>query len=255
MTTKAKNQYKKKRLSGYLNNVDLNLENLIYVNYRVPVKKLPVTLPPWLELFRTTDDPEQTIVSAVIYQSKVKKVFTWLDFVQNNYRAYVRNKITGEFGIWFFKMYLSTLWYPLPKMFSLPVGLKQMDLIKMGYAVEWSQTSLKKQMQTGFARIRYTGRSEKYYSGFEDFLHQKKVITYPYKAYFLKNDGRICEISLDHDEFESYEGAIEAARFPWFELYSLTDFASEENVHSCIYIPEAKFRLYRPVVYPFLRDN
>lgn len=239
---------------GFFSSLDFSFSHLTVITYLVPLKQLPVTLPPWLEVVTSDEYPEYALVSSVLVKCQGHNIFSWLSFVRNNYRLYVWDNIEKKYGVWLFKMYLSTLWYPFPKMLNHPVGLKKMELDYNRYTVEWTQSSLKRQMDTGFAKVRSTGKMPKWLR--EGGRVQKQFLLYPESAFFLRRDGRIGEVPIIYEGDDVYEGAVEEARFPWFEFYNLQGLIGDEaHFHSCLYIPEGRFRTVFPKTHGFFREQ
>ncbi|MEM7456530.1 MAG: DUF2071 domain-containing protein [Planctomycetota bacterium] len=176
--------------------------------------------------------------------------FTW-KFGQTNYRAYVRDRQTGEHVAWFFGTSLDSWTVNIPKhIWKLPWHRGKIrfetsyDRSKNRYSCyemetesSWAPASLK---------LEDTGVALDSLDGFATLESGLVILTHPLKGYYHRRDGRLGSYSIWHDKLQMTIGNATRAEFPLLERLGLVRTGDTSNLHSVMIQPATEFTIYLP---------
>jgi hypothetical protein len=253
------------RPHGFLDIVS-TLRHFAIVTWPVPPERMAPHLPDRfeLELFEVDGRPA-ALVSAVPFIDEDFHFARLLPFVklrfgQTNYRAYVKDRASGERVVWFFGTSLSswTVW-PARLLWRIPWHHARYRTIhdfdeasgryrafRYAIASRWCDTDLD---------LVDSGEPVTEGAGFGDEHEWRLVLTHPVEGFFRRLDGRLGTYSVSHDVLGLTRGEARTAYVSLFERLGLLSRAEMERPHSVLLCPRTVFHIHMPprAVIPGLR--
>ena len=175
---------------------------------------------------------------------------TWA-FPQTNYRAYVRDRLTGEHVVWFFATALDTPWITIPRnLWRLP-----WEPTAITFDVDYDETSERYRRYameaTGektdaLLELRDTGGPVESLAGFDDLESGLFLLTHPTKGYYYRRDGKLGSYTIWHERLELSTAEVETARFDLLARLGLVPRGDHARLHSAMVTRRTEFAIYLP---------
>jgi hypothetical protein len=233
------------------------LKHFAIVTYTVNPQALQAQLHPRFvpDTIRLPDGSEQALVSVVPFQDEdfhfVALPLLQFAFGQTNYRAYVRDRVTGQRAVWFFGTTLDSASVLIPRhLWKLPWHRGRIrfdchfDSNKQAYRTyrmwtrsDWAPAELE---------VEDTGAPITMLSGFEDLEQGMVLLTHPLRGFFYRRDGALGSYTIWHDRLVPTYGSCKRARFPLLDRLGLVPLADHDRPHSILLQHETEFSIYLP---------
>ncbi len=208
-----------------------------------------------LELIEAPDGQKKALISVVPFLDLDFRFvkFPWWKwrFGQTNYRAYIRDRVTGEHSVWFFGTSLDSITNNLPRhIWKLPWhrGRIRFDCRYDESAGRYTRYRMATQSDWAPAKVslKDTGRPFTCPSGFDDDESGMVILTHPLRGYFYRRDGALGTYHIWHDRLHPTEGAATRLEFPLLDKLGLVKPGDLSNVHSVMIQHRTEFTIYPP---------
>lgn len=179
--------------------------------------------------------------------------FPWYrgSFGQTNYRAYVRDTLTGEQVAWFFGTCLDSCTVNVPRyLWKLPWHRAHMefdcsyDETAQRYATY--EVTTRSNWSPGRLRIEDSGQSPRQLAGFSDLEAGLVLLTHPMKGYFRRRDGTLGSYAIWHERLSPTLGEVKEAAYPLLDRLDLVEEGHCTAVHSVMIQRSVEFAIYLP---------
>ena len=172
-------------------------------------------------------------------------------FGQTNYRAYVRDRVTGEHVVWFFGTCLDSWSVLVPRYaWKLPwqhgrirfecdyaAGDKHYRSYHMATRSRWAPAELE---------LEDSGDAPRVLPGYSSLESGLVHLTHPLRGVFLRRDGRFGTYSIWHARLAPTVGVCRHARFPLLDKLGLVPLDNQTVTHSVLLQHETDFTIYLP---------
>lgn len=172
-------------------------------------------------------------------------------FGQTNYRAYVRDRSTGERAVWFFGTTLDSTTVLIPRyLWKLPWHLGRITFdceldphtrrytrYRMATRSRWAPAMLD---------LSDSGTPVTTLSGFDDAETGLVVLTHPLQGYYYRRDGTLGSYTIWHDRLTPTLAHCNSAQFPLLDRLGLVPLAEHATPHSVLLQAETRFSIYLP---------
>ncbi len=171
-------------------------------------------------------------------------------FGQTNYRVYVRDRLNGEYCVWFIGTTLASCtvniphylwrlpWYRGRMQFDTELAEGRYSRYEMSTQSRWAAAELSLRSRAGAAL----------HPGFVDEESALVCLTHPLTGYYYRRDGRLGRYRVWHDKLELHAGEIITARFDLLDRLGLVPFSEQGQPYSVLLQPETEFTIYLPPV-------
>ncbi len=212
-----------------LTDVSSALRDFVITTYDVDRDRLASFLPPHLEVERVViEGRERTLVSAVSFLNTRFFVhfapFVKLECGQTNYRAYVRQKKSGERAVWFFGTSLGSPFVALPRhAWRLPwhrMHVTRSSAWK-GDALDALVWRARADGAEEHLDLGGTGRALSVLPGFASPEDTHAILTHPLVGFLRRRDGKLVTYGVWHAPLVMEEAVVREARFELFERLGL----------------------------------
>lgn len=237
------------------------LRHFAIITYTVDVERLAALLPARFEPTTVTLDGQTHGLLSVVPFLDDDFTFTNIPFPklqmgQTNYRAYVRDRESGELAVWFFGTSLDSWTNVVPhRLWRLPwhAGRIRFDCeldeatgLYRSYAMETAS-------KWAPARVRLSQAAEMAsqphnLAGFPDDETGLVVLTHPLTGYYYRRDGKLGSYHIWHDRLALKPASLVSAEFGLLERLGLVSQAEQQTPHSVLLMPETVFTIYLPPV-------
>ena len=237
--------------------VETTLLHFAIVTFSVDPERLRSHLHPRFEpdCIVDADGGSRALVSAVTFLDRDFRFVAvpWVrgHFGQTNYRAYVRDRQTGEHVVWFFGTCLDSWSVMVPRhAWKLPWHRARMrfdcthDIQSNTYSrfrVETASAWAPAQLE-----LTDTGRAPTALDGFPSLEAGLVLLTHPLRGYFTRRDGRLGSYAIWHPRLEPSEGTVTVANYPLLGTLGLIGERSTPRVHSALLQKRIDFTIYLP---------
>jgi hypothetical protein len=172
-------------------------------------------------------------------------------FGQTNYRAYVRDRATGERAVWFFGTTLDSASVLIPRyLWRLPWHRGRIRFACELDAATGTYRRYAMRTEGGWAPVTLeledTGLAVDALPGFADLETGMVLLTHPLRGYFHRRDGRLGSYSIWHDRLRPTVARCLRAEFPLLEQLGLVSPEEQARPHSVLLQPETEFSIYLP---------
>lgn len=249
--------------SKSLLHVCTTLKHFSIVTYAVPKERLATHIPEqYFDILEfETEKGKRALISAVpfIDEDFCLTAFTYprFRFGQTNYRAYVRDKKTGDHVAWFFgttlgsySYFIARAWWKLPWHHakydtdcSYDAVFKRYNRYRFNIASLWSSAHVE---------IEDTGQPLSVRAGFESLDHMKLILTHPVRGFYHRTDLRLGTYSIWHPEAVMTIAFPKKLYFGIFDRLKLVNADEMNSPHSVFVSPSIKFEIYLPPHIPDL---
>ncbi len=175
---------------------------------------------------------------------------TW-SFPQTNYRAYVRDRKTGEHVVWFFATALDTPWVAVPRnLWRLP-----WHRTSIAFETEYDESAGRYDRyrmeaegeRTGAElELRDSGGPVERLDGFDDLETGLYLLTHPTKGYYKRRDGQLGSYAIWHDRLHLHTAEVTKARFDLLAHLGLVPSGDLARLHSALVTRRTEFAIYLP---------
>jgi len=226
---------------------ELTMRDFAVVTYCVEPDRVADILPHGFEAERFTLDSGKraAFVSAVSFRVEsiaIGGVTVPLNWVQVNYRAYVRRHETR--CVWFFGSALSSVIAAIPRLaLGLPWYPAHETLDAAWEDGRCARYVLDVQGEWGDADFECTssGALAGRLDGFADEDESLAVLTSPFSGYCARPDGALLELRVKHAPLTPQLGEVRVARFPVFDDLNLCSVG--EMPHSILLVERTTFEV------------
>jgi hypothetical protein len=244
----------RRRPSGI--DVTTTLRDFSIVTYAVPPERLTRHVAPRFspQIIATPDGP-RALISVVPFRDTAFRLAGWptprLVFGQTNYRAYVRDRESGERAVWFFGTALDSTTVAVPRhIWKLPWHRAriQFDCAYDARAKRYDRYVMQAKGAWGSAAVDLidTGEPLQSLAGFPDLETAMVVLTQPLTGVFYRRDGALGTYSVWHDRLEPTLGSCRSARFDLLDQLGLVSFADQGAPYNVMIQPAVEFTIYLP---------
>jgi hypothetical protein len=237
--------------------VHTQLRHFAIITYEVSPDALrPLVHPRFdLDCIAGRDGAPRALVSVVPFEDEDfafdRMPWLRLTFGQTNYRAYVRDMVTGEQAVWFFGTALDSVTVTLPRYgWRLPwhrarirfdcaydaSGVRY-SAYRMSAVGAWAPAELE---------LRDTGVAPDELSGFDSLATGMQTLTHPLSGYYYRRDQRLGSYRVSHPRLQPTVGRATTARFPLLDRLGLVTDGDLSNIHSVLIQPRVAFRIHLP---------
>ena len=239
--------------------VQLALKNLLFINYSVPPDRLRGLVPDELELDMSTDSAGRKVafVSAVPFHiAELRSSLLPImrpSFDQVNYRTYV-NAGEGP-AVYFFNMNVNSRMISAAAiMMGMPASYEEIEIIAEPASttpeskVRAVRCAIKSEGQAGLeADIEIGGRQPSI--GPQDEAIPPDFITERPIGYVKSAADGIMKITVQHPPLDAVTAHVNSVRTPEFVSLGLLNQDQSSRPHSVLYVKEAVFRTYPPMLW------
>ncbi|HEX6292397.1 MAG TPA: DUF2071 domain-containing protein [Herpetosiphonaceae bacterium] len=233
------------------------LRHFAILTYTVEPQALARQLHPRFEpdCIRLADGRERALVSVVPFQDEdfhfVGLPLLRFCFGQTNYRAYVRDRLTGERAVWFFGTALDSASVLIPRyLWKLPWHRGRIRFDCRFDASRGAYAAYRMQTESAWApadlEVEDTGERITTLDGFDDLERGMVLLTHPLRGFFYRRDGALGSYSIWHDRLAPTRGRCRHARFPLLDRLGLVSLADQVYPHSVLLQQETEFSIYLP---------
>lgn len=241
------------KLSGI--DVITTLRNFAIVTYMVE----PAALRPHiaerfeLDVITAPDGSEKALISVVPFYDEDFRFakFPWYEwaFGQTNYRAYVKDRETGEHAVWFFGTVLDSWTVNIPRhLWRLPWHRAHIAFdcayedgrftrYEMRGESEWAAADLS---------LEDSGNPPTNLFGFPDVETGLLILTHPLKGYYYRRDGSLGMYHIWHDRLAVTSGRVINAQFGLLDRLGLVPNGDISQIHSVLMQEKTEFSIYLP---------
>ena len=232
------------------------LQHFAIISYAIAPERLRRLIPSQYELDTVDiDGVAMAMVSVVPFDDcdfrYVTVPFWRFRMGQTNYRIYIRDRVSGERGVWFLGTVLDSWsrWVPR-RIWKLPwhrgrirfdcqldPGGEYYHRYRMETRSEWADASVE---------IEQDGSEVGMLEGFPDVESGLIYLTHPLVGYYERSDGRLGSYRVWHDRLRVKSGRLRQARFRLLEELGLVSEAEQQNPHSVMVSPRIEFTIYLP---------
>jgi len=218
--------------------VRMDLENLIYISYRVPVSRIRPLVPPILSI--ASDDENRAYVSFVAMRCRNVRLSacSWprFNYDQMNLRTYVIDPQTSGAAVYFFQSGVS--------IGIVPVITRLMGIPWQKIAFNLDKRSPSTYRASGHWRGAVAFEIE---SRRNEPLQELVVrhLTGPMMG-FMGSQGNLCSFNIRHRSLEVQAGTLHSIRFPFAIQEGLVTEIELKQPDSVLMVPEAEFEIYLP---------
>lgn len=201
------------------------------------------------------DGVSRALVSAVTFLDRDFRfvAMPWVRgrFGQTNYRAYVRDRQTGEHVVWFFGTCLDSWSVLVPRhAWQLPWHRAHMRFdcapdtaagaysrYRVDTASAWAPAHLE---------LEDTGQPPAALAGFPSLESGLVLLTHPLRGYFTRRDGHLGSYAIWHPRLEPTVGVVKVAHYPLLQTLGLAGEGDTARVHSVLLQQSIDFTIYLP---------
>jgi hypothetical protein len=230
------------------------------VNYAVAARKLAKFIP--AERFEISefniDGNRMAMLSAVSFVDvdfRFQRLlpFVRFRFAQTNHRAYVIDKRTGQYGVWFF---------------GTTLGSPVVELARSLWRIPWHQAHYRVECSYNDAKRRYmayhmliesdwcsaqiniwdSGSGLALQEGFETMDEMRLILTHPVDGFYNRLDGVPGRYSIWHDRMEMTLGQASELYFSLYDRLGLLSKYDMQHPHSVFLCPQVPFQIHLPPV-------
>ena len=172
-------------------------------------------------------------------------------FGQTNYRAYVRDRNTGEHVVWFFGTVLDSWTVNIPRFaWRLPWHRARITF-DVAYDADFGryshyQMTASSNWAPARLAIEDSGKPPTQLTGFPELESGLVLLTHPLYGYYYRRDGSLGRYSIWHHRLETTLGTVTEASFPLLDQLNLVPTGDLTSVHSVLIQPETEFTIYLP---------
>ncbi len=230
--------------------VGMVLRDILYVSYVVPACRIRLLVPAALPL--ATVQGDRVFISIVILKCRNVRplAFPWFptSYNQLNIRTYVRDPLTGENGVYFFKSAITSRFMLfVPRLLGLPWEHAKLTIDAEGAGLG----------ETGRYRVSGYLHGEIFLDGYEISRPLERVeplstarelmvrLTTPSAAFFTRNTT-IKRFWASHEYVEPSVVQIREFRFPYLASSGLVNQSEVNAPHTALLVREAPFVVYLP---------
>jgi len=208
-----------------------------------------------LDCITASDGSQMALISVVPFLDRdfrfVRMPWPKWSFGQTNYRAYVRDRVTGEHVVWFFGTSLASATVCIPRfVWKLPWYHAQIRFDTSYDNESHRYTKYRMVTQSKWAPAELdltdTGEPVEHLPGFEELEAGLVTLTHPLTGYFYLRDGSLGSYSIWHDRLNLTRGEVVTARFPLLDTLGLVPTGDVSAIHSVMIQPETEFTIYLP---------
>ncbi len=172
-------------------------------------------------------------------------------FGQTNYRAYIRDRITGERAVWFFGTTLDSAAVLIPRyLWKLPwhAGRIAFDCRIDPHTRTYTHYHMLTASRWAPARLDLTdtGNPVTELPGFDDVETGLVLLTHPLQGFYYRRDGALGNYTIWHDQLTPTVAQCQTAQFPLLDRLGLVPLAAQAHPHSVLLQPETTFSIYLP---------
>lgn len=233
------------------------LRHFAIVTYTLDPDRLLPHLHPRFEpdCIQLSDGRQQALLSVVPFHDEafhfVGCPLVHWSFGQTNYRAYVRDRSTGERAVWFFGTTLDSASVLIPRyLWKLPwhAGRISFDCHIDPQTQRYTRYRMVTQSRWAPAVLELTdsGTPATALSGFDDLETALVVLTHPLKGFYYRRDGALGSYTIWHDQLTPTIAQCNDAQFPLLDRLGLVPLAAQREPHSVLLQSETRFSIYLP---------
>lgn len=237
--------------------VRTTLKHFSIITYAVPKGRLSAHIPeryfdiPEFE----TENGRCALISAVPFIDEdfclTALTYPRFRFGQTNYRAYIRDKKTGEHVAWFFGTTLGSYSYLMARaLWKLPwyhakynIDCVYDTISKRYRRYRFNMTS---PWSSAHVEIKDTGKPLSVQTGFESLEQMKLILTHPVRGFYLCTNRRLGTYSIWHPEAVMTEATPKKLYFGIFDRLGLVNTDEMNSPHSIFVAPLIKFEIHLP---------
>ncbi len=243
--------------AGGLLTVDTGLAHFALITYAIPAERLERHIPSdRFEIERVTiAGRECALISAVPFLDVgfhfKQAPFARFTFGQTNYRAYIRNRATGEPCVWFFGTTLGSPIVAIPRaLWRIPWHRAQYAFACDYDAVSKRYTRYEIEATSAWSAMQLTlndsGTPAGTQPGFSKQEASTLILTHPVTGYFNRLDGALGTYRVWHDLIPLTEARATRAYFGIFERLALLTRDEMRNPVSTLVCSHTRFRVLLP---------
>lgn len=233
------------------------LMNFAIVSFDVPVDRLRELIPQ--DRFEVAEfsvgGASRGLVSGVMFEDVgfhfCRFPLPRMTFAQTNYRAYIRDRRSGEHVVWFFGTTLGSASARIPRRLWKMPWHRGRYRIQCDYdEAEGRFRSYKMSCESALGvmdvELTDTGKPQALVEGFESLEEQALILSHPVEGYFMRRDGGIGRYSVWHDLIPLTVGSATKARFGLFESLGLVPPSASRMPHSVLLSRSTRFKIHLP---------
>ncbi|HEY0602343.1 MAG TPA: DUF2071 domain-containing protein [Herpetosiphonaceae bacterium] len=233
------------------------LRHFAIVTYTLDPERLVPHLHPRFEpdCIQLPDGQQRALLSVVPFHDEAfhfvgAPLIRW-SFGQTNYRAYVRDRVTGDRAVWFFGTTLDSASVLIPRyLWKLPwhAGRISFDCHIDPQTQRYTQYRMETRSRWAPAMLDLadSGAPVTALSGFDDLETALVVLTHPLKGYYYRRDGALGSYTIWHDQLNPTIAQCNDAQFPLLDRLGLVPPADQRAPHSVLLQSETRFSIYLP---------
>jgi uncharacterized protein YqjF (DUF2071 family) len=237
--------------------VETTLQHFAIVTYWVDPSNLRKHLHPRFEpvCLAVNGSARQALVSVVTFFDRDFRfvMCPWFkrSFGQTNYRAYVEDTQTGEYGAWFFGTCLDSISVAVPRhLWRLPWHRARMDFACHYDQEEARYAAFNVRTRSDWApaqlAIKDSGKPPRQLAGVSNLEAGLVLLTHPLQGYFFRQDGALGNYAVWHDRANLTVGIAQEARYPLLQQLGLVEDGDLRSIHSVLLQPSIDFTIYLP---------
>jgi len=233
-----------------LMSIRMTLRHVLYISYLLPASRIRPMVPDALTL--ATLGSDRVFISIVSLKCENVRLanLPWPRFTYNqlNLRTYVRDPITGNSAVYFFRSGVTST---------------ATSLLTSSIGLPWRHINLELQIsrdsQTRYSRYLASGRwdgetvieaeeSQSPLTEIEPFDNLESAVEYltgP-RIGFIGPEGRARRFEIRHRQLEVRLGKLHEIRIPVANATGLLEEGEVEEPHNVLLVPEAEFTVYLP---------
>ena len=237
--------------------VQTNLAHFAIITFMVDPDALRSQVHPRFDLdcVRLEDGTERALVSVVPFVDQdfhfVKCPWPQWKFGQTNYRAYVRDRQSGEHVAWFFGTSLASWTVQIPRLcWKLPWYPARMTYNTVYDEAEQRYKQYHLQTKSRWAPLDLaltdSGKAPQSLIGFDNFEQGMALLTHPLKGYFYRRDGALGSYAIWHDRLQLSAATLDHAQIHLLARLGLVPLGDLSQLHSVMIQACTEFSIYLP---------
>ncbi|MCL4507075.1 MAG: DUF2071 domain-containing protein [Chloroflexi bacterium] len=245
------------RAAGRLD-VRTTLRHFALINYAVPIKLLRPLIPEdRFDIAEFTIDGKRmgmlSVVPFVDTEFSFHRLAPWLrfSFAQTNHRAYIIDRRTGEYGVWFFG---TTLGSPVVEfarsVWQIPWHYARYRVDCHYNPIKHRYSTYRMSISSAWCRADFTiwdsGEAVTPQEGFESLDEMKLILAHPVDGFYNRLDGRPGRYAIWHEKMELTSGQATELYFSLYEELGLLTKYEMRHPHSIFIAPRVDFVIYLP---------